>query len=32
MSVAPDLLIGYGDAVGDVKYKWAMANYLPPPC
>jgi hypothetical protein len=30
MSVAPDLLIGYGNAVGDVKYKRAKAKWLRP--
>lgn len=28
MSVAPDLLFGYGDAVGDVKYKLASPRWL----
>jgi hypothetical protein len=30
MSVAPDLLIGYGKSVGDVKYKRAQAKWLRP--
>jgi hypothetical protein len=28
MNVAPDLLFGYGDAIGDVKYKLASARWL----
>ena len=30
MTVAPDLLFGYGDAIGDVKYKRARAKWLRP--
>src|SRR5205823_4838190 len=28
MTVAPDLIIGYGEAIADVKYKLATANWL----